>query len=120
VITLAVAFAVAASQPRQPVDLWSEGDDSLSQRWRVAVEQALATSNEFRPAGPADPTPHQSALLVMEHTLPGDEFQYTLSLFRGEAEVSSRIAQISGTCGERALQQCAVEAWLRLATRSQK
>jgi len=102
-----------------PVELWSHGDDGLSQQLRTAIEGALSISPHFRAATPADPQPHRTAFLEMEKILGRNRLRFHLSLFTGRAERSERMTEVVRTCDQNALNSCAVDAWRQLAKRLQ-
>lgn len=110
VLALLVVRAVAARNDPAPtpVEVWSGGDDGLTQRLRVVLEEAFKASSDFRLSNGKRP----GTLLVTipsnvewEHVGKRTRVLYTVEFASGNKNLGAH----HGSCWEEELRKCAAQ-----------
>lgn len=108
-LTIAAA-PVSAREPPVPIEIYTGGDDALTQQLREAIEERLRSSGRFAP-GPASSDPRVLKMFIPTHAdweRVGNRIRVRYQLeFRRDGEA---FGFFSGTCWENELQACARQA----------
>jgi hypothetical protein len=111
VLLLAVTACAAnpASSEATPVEVWTGGDDGLTQRLRVALETALDSSPEF--ARSYGKKPGTLIVLIPTHVGWNDVGDRTQVLYKVEFRTATDhlIAKAKGSCWDNNLAECAAQ-----------